>query len=83
MRSNRTPEARPRGGGALFLLVLLLALLAWREAPPAPRAATAPPTEFSGQRAGATLERLLGDGTPHPLGSPANAAVRERLCAEL
>ncbi len=83
MRSNRTPEARPRGGGALFLLVLLLALLAWREAPPAPRAATAPPTEFSGQRAGATLERLLGDGTPHPLGSPANAAVRERLLAEL
>ncbi len=29
------------------------------------------------------LERLVGDGSPHPVGSAANAAVRERLVAEL
>jgi hypothetical protein len=47
--------------------------------PPAPLPADAPPDRFSGLRAAATLQYLLGDETPHPVGSPANRAVRDRL----
>lgn len=43
----------------------------------------APATEFSAARASATLGRVLGPETPHPAGSPENAALRERLIAEL
>ncbi|MCZ7652194.1 MAG: M28 family peptidase [Thermoanaerobaculia bacterium] len=83
MRPIRQPEPPRRRGGALLLLALLLALLAWRERPPAPRSGAAPATEFSAERADGFLGRLLGDGAPHPLGSPANAAVRARLLEEL
>lgn len=67
----------------LLLLALLLALVARRLAPPEPLDARAPEAAFSAERAAATLGRLLGDGAPHPVGSPAQAAVRERLRAEL
>ena len=47
-----------------------------------------PPTkvaagEFDTQRAIGRLARILGDERPHPVDSPANDAVRERLMAEL
>jgi hypothetical protein len=50
---------------------------------PAPLPADAPPGEFSAARADAVLARLLGPEVPHPVGSPAAAAFRERLKAEL
>ncbi len=65
-------------GGLVLQGVTLL-----RQAPPASQPATAPGTEFSAERAAATLARVLGDEAPHPVGTPANAAVRERLLAEL
>lgn len=83
MRSNE-PSGAPRGsGGALLLLAFLLGFVAWREMPPAPRGGDVPATEFSAERADQLLGRLLGDGDPHPIGSPANDAVRARLLAEL
>jgi len=83
MRSN-DPSGTPRGsGGALLLLALLLAFVAWRELPPAPRGGDVPATEFSAERADQLLGRLLGDGAPHPIGSPANDVVRARLLEEL
>ncbi len=68
---------------ALVALAVVLALVAWRYAPPAARGVDAPRAEFSAARARAALGRVLGAGTPHPTGSAANAAVRERLRAEL
>ncbi len=63
---------------------LLLGLLALRsQSPPADPGTEAPPDAFSAARAGAVLERILGDGRPHPTGSAANAAVRARIVAEL
>jgi hypothetical protein len=51
--------------------------------PPRPRPANAPASEFSATRAGPLLERLVGDGAPHPVGSAANGRVRERIIGEL
>lgn len=58
-------------------VVLLLAL--WRGRGPAPLGADAPERTFSATRAMTVLRHLVGDGTPHPVGSPANARVRERI----
>ncbi len=68
---------------ALAALVVVLALVAWRYAPPAPRGTDTPPDQFSATRARDVLARVLGDGAPHPTGTAANAAVRARLQAEL
>ena len=61
--------------------IFLLSLLGLE--PPAPAPATAPVSEFSATRARAVLERLVGDGTPHPTGTAANDAVRARILDEL
>lgn len=68
-------------------LVLLLAIagaaLSLREGrAPTPLPAAAPADAFSATRAMAVLERVLGDQRPHPVGSDANAEVRERILAE-
>ena len=82
-------EARenfPRGGtllAGLVLYALILALAAIRGRPPAAKPADAPATEFSGTRAKQILQQLVGDGAPHPVGSVADAAVRERIIAKL
>lgn len=68
---------------ALAGCLLLQAVTLARQAPPAVRPASAPADEFSAERAAAQLARVLGDEAPHPLGTPANAAVRERLLVEL
>ncbi len=52
-------------------------------APPEALPIDAPPGQFSGLRAADYLAELLGDETPHPVGSPANRAVRDRLLAQL
>ncbi len=67
----------------LFLLGLSLVAVQARNAPPAPRGAETPAAEFSASRAGDVLRTLVGDGRPHPVGSPANDLVRERILAEL
>lgn len=64
-----------------FLVVGLVAVRS--ESPPAAAGTNAPPDAFSAARAGAMLERILGDGRPHPTGSAANADVRARIVAEL
>jgi hypothetical protein len=58
-------------------VVLLLAL--WRGQGPAPLDANAPERAFSATRALTVLRGLLAEGVPHPVGSPANARVRQRL----
>jgi hypothetical protein len=47
------------------------------------RGAAASPTEFSAYRAKSILQDLVGDGVPHPIGSPADARVRERILQRL
>ena len=42
----------------------------------------APATEFSAARADQTLARLLGPEVPHPVSTPANQAVRDRVRME-
>lgn len=85
MDADRTTRRAP-GRSALWLVLLLFGLLALavgRSAPPRPLGTDAAPERFSAARAQALLARLLGDGAPHPVGSAANAAVRERLLEEL
>jgi hypothetical protein len=79
-------QARPSSlalpiGLAVMAATLVLTLLAAQ--PPAPRPATAPASAFSAARAMATLERLLGDGAAHPIGSRGNAEVAARIGDEL
>ena len=50
---------------------------------PSPLALTGSAEQFSAARAGQILQRLVGDGVPHPLGSLANARMRERVIQEL
>ena len=64
-----------------FAAVLAAALLAYR--PPAPRAADAAPGVFSAARAQAILKEMVGGDIPHPMGSAANAEVREVIVKRL
>lgn len=74
----------PAGVGTIVVLSLaMLGAVVVRLAPPSPRAADAPPQEFSAGRAAAVLRRLVGDAQPHPVGSAANARVRDAVLAEL
>ncbi len=86
-RDTAAPAAPSAAGWALpaaaIAVVLTLAASAVRLAPPSPLPASAPPDRFSAGRARAVLAELIGDGSPHPVGSPANAAVRERIVANL
>jgi hypothetical protein len=86
-------QAGEGGQGAVAVRPLLaigvmvaFALSAWLSlrdnAPPAPRGDDAPADAFSATRAQAVLARVLGDEAPHPTGSAANAAVRDRIVAE-
>jgi hypothetical protein len=68
---------------ALSLAAVLLAatLLAYRT--PAPLAADVSPSIFSATRARDILKELVGDDVPHPLGSPADAKVRDLIVKRL
>ena len=68
---------------ALTLLAAVVAAAAVRYRPPPPRPGDAPPRQFSAVRAREVLRAILGEGQPHPTGSPAAAAVRQRIAAEL
>ena len=72
--------------GVVLLTAALAAIFAvsfWRLRPPAPLPATAPASRFSAERAIAILRTLLADERPHPVGSDANRALRDRVMAQL
>ncbi|WP_293396974.1 M20/M25/M40 family metallo-hydrolase, partial [Nevskia sp.] len=68
---------------SLLLTALLLAFQAQRYRPSPALPADAPQNMFSAQRAIDALAIVLGDESPHPTGSAANHAVRDRLIARL
>ena len=68
---------------ALALLAMLFAIQVRQTAPPTPLGVDADQGDFSAGRARDELSNLLGDETPHPVGSAANRAVKERLIARL
>lgn len=82
MENLRGNELR-RAVGSLALLLALLLVAVLRNQPPSPKPEDAPAGEFSAGRARQVLRNLVGDGVPHPVGSEANARVRERIVAEL
>src|SRR3984885_11995831 len=67
------------GIGAVLILAATLA--AYRT--PAPLGIDAAPTMFSAARAREILKELVGDGVPHPMGSPADAKVRDLIVKRL
>jgi hypothetical protein len=67
----------------LLAMLLALGLIILAAQPPAPQAESASPNRFAAGRAMAILNRLLGDGTRHPIGSDANAQVGDRIASEL
>ena len=82
MREERRGSARGLILGLVLFGVMLL-VTADRLEPPAPRGTDTPAAEFSGARALEILRTLVGDGSPHPTGSPANDRIRETILAEL
>jgi MFS family permease len=62
-------------------LVLALTLFAYQT--PTPLGTDAAPTVFSGIRARDVLKELVGDGVAHPVGSAANARLRDRIVKRL
>ncbi|HEX4075850.1 MAG TPA: M20/M25/M40 family metallo-hydrolase [Candidatus Acidoferrales bacterium] len=82
MASSSSPGLR-RILLSLLALAAILALTLAGLQPPAPKLANAPPGEFSANRALDTLHRILGSDHPHPIGTPAADAVRDRIVAEL
>lgn len=65
----------------MFLAVIVVVV--WRSGGPSPKTINAPSHEFSAARAATALREVLGGNVPHPLGSVAHDAVRERLAAHL
>lgn len=66
------------GGGLLFA-----GLGSWRYGHPAAPSGELPADEFSALRALEAFDRVFPEDTPHPVGSAANAAVRDGIVAEL
>jgi len=64
---------------ALLLLAIVFTLTITRDRPPAAKPADAPTTEFSATRARELLRQLVGDNVPHPVGSAADAIVRDKI----
>lgn len=87
IETRSTAGAEGRGGWGLVLALILLLCVLWvvtvRRQPPPLKAASAPAAEFSGERAMEVLRDLVGDGRPHPIGSPANAVIRDKIMARL
>jgi hypothetical protein len=68
---------------SVFALAAILVLTLGGLQPPAPKRATTPPSQFSAARALDTLHRVFNTDEPHPVGSAADAAIRDRVVAEL
>src|ERR1700731_3651525 len=67
--------------GAGIAVLLAATLLAYRT--PAALGPAGSPAVFSASRAQAILKDLVGDDVPHPVGSAANAHVRELIVKRL
>lgn len=74
-------DSRWPGIFLLVFLTLLAVLAVVLQQPPPPAPAHAPPERFSAVRAFEHVQVIAQE--PHPTGSPANAAVRDYLLAEL
>jgi len=72
-----------RAIAVLLPLTIVFALALWRAQGPEPKPASTADAEFSAERANAALRALLAEGVPHPIGTPANARVRDRIVARL
>jgi len=68
---------------ALAGIAMLLAATLAAYRPPAPLGPDTPPGAFSAYRAEAILRDLVGNGIPHPIGSPAGARMRETIVKRL
>jgi hypothetical protein len=85
-RRSRVQTEGEAGWGllaGLAVLALALVLVILRSTPPPPKPKDAPLTEFSAGRAREILQALAADGSPHPVGSPAHAQLRERILDHL
>jgi hypothetical protein len=74
-----------RGGASALLFVLLAAIavtLFVRMSGPTPLPENAPPASFSAARALHFERDLLGGDVPHPVGTAAHDAIRDRLAAQ-
>ena len=80
--SPATPSSAARLAVALALIALVLVATFAASRGPSVQSASAPLEVFSAERARAVLQRLVGDGIPHPIGSAQNALVRDRVIAE-
>lgn len=69
--------------GLAALAVAIWCLSLYGQSRPDALGPDAPATQFSVARAEASLARVLGPEKPHPVGSPENAAARDRLLKEL
>jgi len=63
----------------LIFPVVILGLSLATVGPPSPKSAEIPASQFSATRARDVLFRLVGDDLPHPIGSPQNDVVRQRI----
>ena len=72
-----------RAALAVALLAMVFLFSLGRSQTSGSKTINAPATQFSAVRAFEVLKRLVGDDIPHPLGSPANQAVRNRAISEL
>lgn len=69
--------------GSIALLGLLGAATWWGLLPPAPSGPSAPADTFSASRAASLLESLYAGVASHPVGSPSNRLVRDRILDHL
>jgi hypothetical protein len=77
-------SGRNRALVCIFLgFALLLGLTLWVYRADAPLPASAAATDFSALRARPLLQELVGTDVPHPLGSSANARVRDVIVSRL
>ncbi|HEX2121351.1 MAG TPA: M28 family peptidase, partial [Thermoanaerobaculia bacterium] len=70
-----------RAAAVVVPLLIVFALIVWRGRGPALKPADAPAREFSSTRAAAVLRDLLAEEVPHPVGTAANARLRDRIAA--
>ena len=72
-----------RAVALLVAILVIVAATAVRLRGPEPKPANAPVNEFSAARALQAEKDTIGGTIPHPSGSPANKAVRDRIVARL
>ncbi len=82
-KSLRLPDTKRLPLIAVALTAALFFINHLTQLPPAVVPASAPDEAFSAERAFAVLSTLLAEEVPHPVGSPQNRIVRQRIIDEL